>query len=260
MSDPVVLTEIADGVARVTINQPAAANTLTLEVMEALEAAVTQLERDPSIIVVVLTGAGSRHFCSGVSAQLVTGDNGPHADVALERAWWLVRRIIDLPQVVIGAINGAAFAGGFALAVACDLRVAADHATFTDPGTSYGLAVGTFLLPYEIGISWAKEVILLAKTVSADEAYRIGMVHQVVPAAELPAAVDALIARLRELSPQGLRSAKTLINRTARAGQTEVYEAELEGFRRDAPAEHVQGNIRRAIEANRAARGRRTEK
>jgi enoyl-CoA hydratase/carnithine racemase len=151
VSEPVVLQEVAGGLARLTINQPAKGNTLTPDVQDLLEQALGAVERAESVVVVVITGAGERQFCGGLHSDLVTGENRARAPEVLERAWRLAKRVADLRPVVIGSINGAAYAGGFALAMACDLRVASDNATFTYPGTEYGLAVGTFQLPYLIG-------------------------------------------------------------------------------------------------------------
>lgn len=242
-----VLLDITDGVARVTINQPARANTLTPDVQDLLEEGLGRIERDESIFAVVLTGAGERQFCGGLHSDLVTGENRHRAHLVLERAWRLAKRVADLRPVVIGGINGAAYAGGFALAMACDLTVASENATFTYPGTEYGLTVGTFQLPYLIGPTWAKEVILLAKTVTAADAYRMGMVNQVVPLAELPAAVEALVDRCRALSPIGLKNAKLLINRAVHSHPDDAFEREIEWLARFAGSDHVQENFGRAI-------------
>ena len=258
MSEPVVLQEVGGGLARLTINQPAKGNTLTPDVQDLLERALGAVEGDESVVVVVITGAGERQFCGGLHSDLVTGENRARAPEVLERAWRLAKRVADLRPVVIGSINGAAYAGGFALAMACDLRVASDNATFTYPGTEYGLAVGTFQLPYLIGPTWAKEVLLLAKMVTAADAYRMGMINQVVPPAELPAATQALVDRCLALSPQGLRNTKLLINRALRSHPDEAFEREIEWLARFASGDHVQHNFERAIAARRQRRAQRS--
>lgn len=247
MSEPTVLQNIAGGVARVTINQPGRGNTLTPDVMDQLEAALAAVESDESVVVVVIGGAGDRTFCGGVNSEMVTGENRARAHLVLERAWRLAQRVADLRPVVIGAINGSAFAGGFALALACDLRIVAENAVFVYPGTEYGLAVGTFQLPYLVGPAWAKEILLLAKPVTAAEAYRMGLANQVVPIAELPGAVDAVVDRLLQLSPQGLRNTKLLINRVLASTPGDAFEREIEWLARFAGGDHVQDNFQRAI-------------
>ncbi|HEX2173447.1 MAG TPA: isochorismatase family protein, partial [Dehalococcoidia bacterium] len=254
MSDPAVLAQVAGGVARVTINRPDQGNTLMADVLDGLDAALDAVERDDNVVAVTITGAGERHFSSGLNASLVTGANRDQAPVVLERTWRLAKRVADLRPVTVAAVNGVAFAGGFALAMACDLRIASENAAFKYPGTEYGLAVGTFQLPYLIGETWAKEVLLLAKMVTAAEAYRMGMVNEVVPLADLPAATDAVVRRLLELSPQGLRNTKLLINRALRSHPDEAFEREIEWLARFAAGDHVQKNFDQAIAARLARR------
>lgn len=253
MSEPVVLTSVADRVARVTINQPRIGNTLTFDVLGLLEEATAAVEADDSIIAVVFTGAGDRTFCGGLNSDMVTGANRERAHLILERTWRLAQRVADLRAITIASVNGAAFAGGFALALACDFRICSENASFTYPGTEYGLAVGTFQLPYLVGPVWAKEVLLLAKTVRAADAYRMGMVNEVVPPGELDEATERIVRRLLELSPQGLRNTKLLINRAMHSHAADAFEREIEWLARFAGGDHVQNNFEKAI-AERKAR------
>jgi enoyl-CoA hydratase/carnithine racemase len=177
-------------VAVLTLNRPEKLNALTFELVDDLHAALDEIGADNGCRVVVLTGAG-RGFCSGLDLSAIgpssasAGTTGPRAGMlSQQRIADLPARLRRLQQPVIAAVNGPAFGGGFALALACDLRVAAASARFCTQFIKVGVGgcdIGiSYTLPRLVGGSKAFELLLTAREVSAREAYELGLVVDVV--------------------------------------------------------------------------------
>lgn len=176
-------------VAVVTLNQPDKLNALSFALVDELHAALDALGRDNGCRVVVLTGAG-RGFCSGLDLTSIEGSStsagttGPRAGMlSQEHIAELPQKLRRMQQPVIAAVNGPAYGGGFALALACDIRVAATDARFCSQFIKLGIGgcdIGiSYTLPRLIGGSRAFELLLTARTVDAEEAARIGLVAEV---------------------------------------------------------------------------------
>ncbi|GGS13417.1 enoyl-CoA hydratase-related protein [Actinokineospora fastidiosa] len=197
-----LLTEDRDGVRTLTLNRPDAFNSLTVELKEALLAALVAAAADDAVRAVVLTGAG-KAFCAGQDlkehmALLAANDPAPLSTVEAHYNP-IVTAITALPKPIIAAVNGMAAGAGASFAYACDLRIAADSAKFLMAFANVGLTAdsgASWTLPRLIGYGRAMEMMLLAKPVSAEEALRVGMVTQVVPAAEVLPVAHALAARM----------------------------------------------------------------
>jgi 2-(1,2-epoxy-1,2-dihydrophenyl)acetyl-CoA isomerase len=197
-----LLTDDRDGVRTLTLNRPDAYNSLTVELKESLLAALTSAAADPGVRAVVLTGAG-KAFCAGQDLKehmglLAAGDPAPLSTVEAHYNP-IVTAITTLPKPVIAAVNGMAAGAGASFAYACDLRIAADSAKFLMAFANVGLTAdsgASWTLPRLIGYGRAMEMMLLAKPVAAEEALRVGMVTQVVPAADVLATAQALAARM----------------------------------------------------------------
>ena len=214
-----VLVEHSDGgVAHVVLNRPERLNTLEAGSVEQLHRAFDALARDTSVRVVVLRGEG-RHFCAG--ADLAGHGVAPNGDGSRSPQDWtavqqhistLVPKLRALPQPVIAAVQGAASGGGFALALASDLRICADDARFNAAFVRVGLSgcdIGvSWLLPRLIGASRAFEVLLTGRFVNAGEAQQMGLVLDVVPPADLLARAETLAASIVANSPHGVRMTK----------------------------------------------------
>jgi enoyl-CoA hydratase len=192
-ADPLVLVDRPrPDVAVVTLNRPDRLNALSFALVDELHAAVDDLQHDNACRVVVLTGAG-RGFCSGLDLTNIEGSStsagttGPRAGMlSQEHIAELPQKLRRLQQPVIAAVNGPAYGGGFALALACDLRVAAPEARFCSQFIKLGIGgcdIGiSYTLPRLIGGSRAFELLLTARTVDADEALRLGLVAAVTDA------------------------------------------------------------------------------
>jgi enoyl-CoA hydratase/carnithine racemase len=203
----------ARGVAVVTIDNPAKLNTLNTPVMTALIAAVERLGADETLRAVVLRGAGERAFIGGADITEMTG-----LDPASARAFiTLVHRSCDvfrrLPVPVIARIQGYVFGAGVEVAAACDMRVAGADATFGMPEVRLGVpsVVEAALLPQLIGWGRARQLLLTGDTIDAATARAWGLVEEVVPADQLDAAVERMLASILASGPRAIRQQKALI-------------------------------------------------
>jgi enoyl-CoA hydratase len=205
--------EIEDGVATATVDRPAARNALDAETVQEFHRALDVIGADPSVRVLVVTGAGDQVFVAGADVRtLLARSTGDVLAAANNR---LFARVEALPFPTIAAINGWALGGGLELALACDLRIASANAKLGLPETGLGIlpgAGGTQRLPRIVGLGAAKEMILAGTIHDAESALRIGLVSRVVPPAELPAAVRELSGKIAKRAPVALRLAKLALN------------------------------------------------
>ena len=242
---PDIRTEIADGVATITLDRPDALNALTIPMKLELLAAFKSVGRDRSVRAVVLTGSG-RAFCAGQDLkERLAPDAPPLTEEVRERYNPIIRAMRDLDQPIVGAINGVAAGAGASLAFACDLRVAADTASFALAFGRIGLVPdsgATWFLPRLVGPAKAAELALLAEPLSATDAERFGLVARVVPASDVMSEARAIAARLVSLAPRALALTKHALDRTwsrdlATALDDEAYLQGLAG----ATADHAEG-------------------
>jgi len=208
--------EREDGIATLTINRPQALNALNRATMADLSAAIEELEMDTHTRCVILTGAGDKAFVAGadINELRAIADAAAGAEFAA-RGQALLFRIENLNKPVVAAINGYALGGGCELAMACDVRLAADSARLGQPEVTLGIIPGyggTQRLPRLVGKGRAKWLILSGEMISAQEALRIGLVDFVVPAAELMAAANQLAQKIASKAPLAIAWAKQSIN------------------------------------------------
>jgi enoyl-CoA hydratase len=197
-------------VAVLTVDRPATLNAIDAEVLADLEAALTTLEATPAVRVVILTGRGRAFVAGGDIAHMARlpvsdGERWVRGGQAV------LRRLARLPQVSIAAVNGYALGGGLELALACDLRVAADTAQLGLPEVRVGLIPGwggTQRLLRLVGPARARDLIFTGRAVTAEEALRLGVVSRVAAADELLVACQALAREICGASPTAVRAAK----------------------------------------------------
>ncbi|MGH7686840.1 MAG: enoyl-CoA hydratase-related protein [Candidatus Dormibacteria bacterium] len=198
-ADTTVLQARDGGVVTLTLNRPARLNAITGEMLDSLTAALREAADDDSVRAVILTGAG-RGFCSGADLKDAVGQGA--IDVRRELAEHYtpaIRAMRELPKPVIAAVNGPAAGAGFALALAADLRIAAESASFAMTFVRIGFipdAGSTYFLPRLIGPARAAEMMMLGDTVDVRSAMDIGLISRVVPDAELLTSAGTLAARL----------------------------------------------------------------
>jgi 2-(1,2-epoxy-1,2-dihydrophenyl)acetyl-CoA isomerase len=227
--------DVADQVATITLNRPDALNSLTVPLKRELLAAIQGAGRDRGVRVVVLTGAG-RAFCAGQDLrERLDPDAAPLAVEVRERYNPLIRAMTSLEKPIIGAINGVAAGAGASLAFGCDIRVAADSASFVLGFGRVGLVPdsgATWFLPRLVGASKALELSLTNEPLSATAAEQFGLVARVVRPDELADAAHDLAVRLATAAPRALALTKRALRRALDASLDETleYEADLQGI------------------------------
>lgn len=229
------------GVAAVTIDRPDAGNSLTSAMRDGLADLFDELSATLGVRAVVLTGAGTRHFCTGAglggpqAAQPARPDGAPDRAVGdvqrmIRRGWQrLVASILDCEKPVVAAVNGTAAGGGANLVLACDLVVMADRARLIEVFVRRGIipdAGGCYLLPRIVGPQKAKELMFLGDDVSAADCERLGIANRVVPAADLVATVDELAGRLAAAPSKAVQMTKWLLNRSFESSRQTAFEEE----------------------------------
>lgn len=244
---PTVVIEVDEeaGVATITLNRPDALNALTVPMKQALLAAFRQVGRDPNVRVVVMTGAG-RAFCAGQDLrERLQPDAAPLGVEVRERYNPIIRAMRSLPKPIVAAINGVAAGAGASLAMASDIRIASDTASFALAFGRVGLVPdsgATWLLPRLVGTTRATELALLGDALSAADALRLGLVGRVVPAGELATEARSVAARLAAGAPKAMALTKRALNAAWQgdldaALDDEAYLQDIAGRTRD----HAEG-------------------
>jgi 2-(1,2-epoxy-1,2-dihydrophenyl)acetyl-CoA isomerase len=242
------------GVGRVTLQRPDVLNsfnrTMALELQDALES----LARDPKIRAILLTGSG-RAFCAGQDlSEAVPGPGEPHpdlGDIVRDSYSPLVRLIRSIEKPIVCAVNGVAAGAGANLALACDIIIAAEDASFIQSFAKIGLVPdtgGTWFLPRIVGLHRATAMMMLGERVKAAEAQILGMVHRVVPLAELPEAALALARSLATQPTRGFGLTKRALNRSLGSDLGSQLELEEELQREAGRTEDYQEGVRAFLE------------
>jgi len=220
-----VLVDVTDGLATVTLNRPEKMNALIPGLCDELIAALGGLAVREDVRAIILTGAG-RAFCAGADLASL-GTDGDALVAAGKQIALLIR---TAPQPVLAAVNGAAAGGGANLALACDYRFAAEAATIGQVFAKLGLGPdwgGSYFLPRLVGTSRALELVWSARMVPAAEAHTLGLFDRVVPIDRLAAEVRALAAAWATFPPLALRRAKEAIYQSATATLVEMLDHEI---------------------------------
>jgi enoyl-CoA hydratase len=231
--DALILTEIRNQIAFLTINRPQQLNALNKDTIEALHNALAAADADPAVGVIVLTGSGEKAFVAGADIKEFADFNiAQGGELALRGQQTLFDFIEQLSTPVIAAVNGFALGGGLELAMAAHIRIASSNARMGLPETSLGVIPGyggTQRLAQLIGRGKANEIIFTAGMLKADEALKWGLVNAVVEQAELLATCETMAQKMLANSPMAIAAAIRCVN----AGFTEGvngFEVEIEEF------------------------------
>jgi len=227
-----LLVERRERVAIITINRPEKRNALNIQTRAEGAAALEELRDDESIRVVIFTGAGDKAFIAGADIAEFAGRTAvTQRDVMTGRS--LFTAIDTFPKPVIAMVNGYCLGGGCELALACDLRIASERASFGQPEINLGIIPGgggTQRLTHLVGEGKAMELILTGEIINAQTAYSYGLVNLVVPAEELEAKTLEIANRIAEKSPIALRMAKEAVKTASRSTLDEGLRREIDLF------------------------------
>jgi len=203
-------------IAYVTLNRPKVMNALNQAVFAELKAVFEDVRDDADVQAVILTGAGDKAFAAGADISEMSNYTAVQAEAATRRAQEVTELIENLGKPVIAAVNGFALGGGCELTMACTIRIASEGAKFGQPEVKIGVmpgAGGTQRLPRLVGKGRALQLILSGETINAQEAYRIGLVNEVVPIANLIARAEAILNQIISNAPLGVRHSIEAVNK-----------------------------------------------
>jgi 2-(1,2-epoxy-1,2-dihydrophenyl)acetyl-CoA isomerase len=223
MAFETLLYEVAEGICTITLNRPEKINSFNNKLHKEYIEALKQAEKDPAVRCVVLTGAG-RGFCSGQDLSDISAE--PIGEIVRTKYNVWVTKMRTMEKPIIAAVNGVAAGAGAALALAADLIILSDKASMVLSFVKVGLVPDTgasFFLPRLVGYHKAMEIALLGEKISAEEALRLGLANQVVPAEEFVASVQTWATKLAQ-GPKSMGWIKRMMNR----GLTESLPTMLE--------------------------------
>jgi enoyl-CoA hydratase len=228
-----ILISNENSVATVTINRPTKLNALNTATIQELHQAFEELEKNYETRVIILTGSGEKAFVAGADiAEFADFSVEEGVQLAAQGQDMLFNFVENLKIPVIAAVNGFALGGGLELAMACHFRIASDNAKMGLPEVSLGVIPGyggTQRLPQLIGKGRAMEMIMTAGMVTADEAYRTGLVNHVVPQAELLEFCNGVAQKIMKNSPLAISKAIIAINANYKDGEN-GFETEIKSF------------------------------
>ncbi|MGQ9676142.1 MAG: enoyl-CoA hydratase/isomerase family protein [Chloroflexota bacterium] len=215
-----ILYEKKDRIATITLNRPEARNAMNSEMKQELIDAWLDFKNDPEVWVAVVTGAGDKSFCAGFDVK----ELGSRPREAFKDDFWKVDSAstgyaaglgLNIWKPIVGAINGYCLGIGLTLASACDIRLASPNATFGFPEVRVGIPtiVGAVIMPRRVSLGAAAHLLLTGESISAEEAYRLGLVNKVVPQSELLDAAVNTAQQLCEVGPLAVRVTKEVMMR-----------------------------------------------
>jgi len=233
MSYETLIFETRGAIAYVTINRPQKLNALNHKAIHELAACFDRIARTPEALGVILTGAGEKAFAAGADISELAALTPTEAREKALEGQTLMNRIESLGKPVVAAVNGFALGGGCELAMACTFRIASESARFGQPEVRLGIIpgyAGTQRLPRLVGKGHALDLILSGEPIGAQEAWRIGLVNQVVSSTELIPASESLVQKILANGPVAVRYAIEAVNRGMEMAEAEGEQLEASLF------------------------------
>ncbi len=245
-----ILLERRGRIAVMTINRPDKLNALNIKTRHEMAEALDELRNDEEVRIVIVTGAGDKSFVAGADINEFAGRTAVQQR-AIMRARSILTAAEDFPKPLIAMINGFCLGGGCELALSCDIRVASEKARFGQPEINLGIIPGgggTQRLTRLIGEGKAMQMILTGEMIDAQEAYRLGLVNEVHPHAELESKTMELANKIAEKSPVALAMAKTAVKNAARMNLREGLDQEIDLFALCFSSEDKEEGVRAFLE------------
>lgn len=229
MSYELLVLERRDNVGVIKLNRPEVLNALSRQLFQEVEAAVTELERDDDVRAIIFTGAGERAFSAGADihemARGAEASDPPPPDARRSEYPW---HIAACTKPTIGALNGLAYGGGAVMASSFDIRVGCERSRFRFLAAQYGRVNSTWSLPMQVGWPIAKDLLLTARVVEADEAYRIGLLNYLVPSEQLMDKAMEVAGQVAANDPRMVQGIKELMIKDVGNGWRQMYDNEAE--------------------------------
>src|ERR1700760_913051 len=225
--------EVKGSIGYITLNRPKVMNALNRRTVEELNAAFHVAKEDATVKGVILTGAGEKAFIAGADIAELSAIDGKQAGEFSEKGQEVLFFIETLGKPVIAAVNGFALGGGCETAMACTIRIAAENAKFGQPEVKLGLLPGgggTQRLPRLVGKGRALQLILSGETINAPEALRIGLINEVVPAADLIPRAETILKQIFANAPIAVRYSLEAVNKGLETSQAEGFSLEASFF------------------------------
>ena len=234
MTEKVVLYDVKDAVATITINRPGQYNALNIPVKKTLFEMIKKADEEPTVRVVVLTGKGEKSFISGADVNDFVGRDSKTIRPVVESSRNISGYLDSMSKPTIASVNGYALGGGCEIAMACDIRYASTNARFGLPEINLGTMPGnggTARLPRLVGLGIAKEMVLTGELISAEEAFRLGLVNKVFESVDaLREGVFELATKLASKPMVAIRLANQSLNKTWQMSLDEHLKHELDAF------------------------------
>src|SRR6476660_8191827 len=211
-----LLLEKKNSIAYVTVNRPKVLNALNMATMDELRAAFHDIKNDASVRVVILTGAGEKAFIAGADINELAAHNAVSGKEYTHRGQSVLNLIENLGKPVIACLNGFTLGGGCEIALACTMRIASDNAKLGQPEVKLGIIPGyggSQRLPRLVGKGVAMQLVLAGEPITAQEAHRIGLVNEVLPAGELIPRAEAIAAKIIANAPLAVQYAMEAVNK-----------------------------------------------
>jgi enoyl-CoA hydratase len=211
-----ILYEVRDGIAWITLNRPKVLNALNGQLMEELGRAFEDIRSNSSVGGVIITGSGEKAFCAGADIDELRRNNPVQGVATALRGQAILRGMEMCGKPVIAAVNGHTYGGGCELAMAATLRIASDNAKFGQPEVNLGIIPGyggTQRLPRLVGKGVALDLVITGRAITAEEAFRIGLVNRVVPQAELLKVAEETLRLIMSKGPVAVRMAMEAVHR-----------------------------------------------
>ena len=211
-----IILEKKNAIAYVTVNRPKVLNALNMATIEELRAAFHDIKNDSAIRVVIFTGSGEKAFIAGADIGELAKQDAVTGKEYTHRGQNVLNLIENLGKPVIACINGFALGGGCEIAMACTMRLASENAKLGQPEVKLGIIPGyggTQRLPRLVGKGIAMQMVLGGEMITAQEAHRIGLVNEVVPAAELISRAEAIAAKITANAPLAVQYAIEAVNK-----------------------------------------------
>lgn len=227
--------EVKDQIARVTLNRPQVLHALNTRVFDELESIIVSLVNDPAVRVILLTGSGEKAFAAGADIKELAATDAVTGEAKARRGQEVFRMIETCGKPVIACINGFALGGGCELALACTMRLASETARIGQPEVKLGLIPGyggTQRLPRLVGQSAALKLLLTGEIIGAQEALRIGLVDEVLPAERLMERAEALARTMVDMAPLAIAGCMEAVRWGGELGLDAALDVEAEIFGR----------------------------